>query len=189
MSEMDIVLYRDQPPEPVVDGCVRTYAAAFGQPPYHESAADAELLRERIARYAGRAGFQLLVAAEAGQVIGFALAVRAFPGDWWRDKVAGAIGAGLAGLWLPPGVLEVVHVAVDPARQRQGVGRALLASLVPEYAASGGVLSCDPAALPAQQLYLSAGWRLITDQLSYLPGMPARWLMGIEPRHEGGAGG
>jgi len=191
---MDLRLYRTEPPAAVMDGCVAVYASAFGQPPYAEPAADAELLRERVTRYAGRVGFRLpVVTHQDGNVAGFALAVRAFPGDWWRDKVAAAIGPALTARWLPPGVLEVVHVAVHPAWQRQGIGRALLDSLTADSLTAesltadrrtGGaltaVLSCDSAAGPAQQLYLSSGWTLITGELSYLPGMPARWLMGIE---------
>ncbi len=179
---MDITLYTAQPPPQVTDGCVAVYAAAFGQPPYAEPPADAELLRERVARYSGRDGFQFPVATEEhGRVTGFALAVGAYPGDWWRDQVAAAIGPELSARWLPPGVLEVVHVAVDPALHRRGIGRQLLASLTGECAAAA-VLSCDPAALPAQQLYLSHGWQVITSELSYLPGMPPRWLMGLRAR-------
>jgi GNAT superfamily N-acetyltransferase len=191
MAEMDIQRYTDQPPAAIVDGCIGVYAAAFGQPPYRESAADAELLRERIARYAARDGFLLAVhGGAASQVAGFALAVRAYPGDWWRDQVAGAIGPELTERWLPPGVLEVVHVAVDPPMQRHGIGRSLLASLA-EGATAGrqragsanpgvAVLSCDAAAVAAQQLYLSQGWQLITAELTYLAGMPPRWLMGTD---------
>jgi hypothetical protein len=60
--EVDITLYTAQPPQPVTDGCVAVYAAAFGQPPYAESPADAELLRERIDRYCGRDGYAAAVA-------------------------------------------------------------------------------------------------------------------------------
>jgi ribosomal protein S18 acetylase RimI-like enzyme len=180
---MSIGVYESQPPPEVVDGCVAVYAAAFGLPPYGETTADAELLRERIARYAGRDGFCLPVAtAPGGQVTGFALAARAWPGDWWRDQVATAIGPDLTARWLPGGVLEIVHVAVDPARQRAGTGRSLLACLTARITDSlpAGVLSCDPGAVPARQLYLSAGWQVITTELSYLPGMPPRWLMGLK---------
>ena len=183
---MDIQLYAAHPPPAVVDGSVAVYAAAFGQPPYRESAADAEMPRERIARYAGHAGFRLPVAVDlAGRIGGFALAVRAYPGDWWRDRVADAIGPELSARWLQPGVLEVVHLAVDPAVQRRGIGRDLLASLCDSFGASGpgtAVLSCDPAAVAAQHLYLSLGWHVITAELSYLPGMPPRWLMGAHLR-------
>ena len=113
---MHITLYPAQPLPDVIDGCVAVYAAAFAQPPYAEPAADAELLRERVARYSGRDGFRLAAATNpGGRVTGFALAVRSYPGDWWRDQVAGVIGPELAACWLPPGVLEVVHVAVDTA--------------------------------------------------------------------------
>src|SRR5258708_1894270 len=129
MSAVDITPYTAQPPPRVIDGCVAVYAAAFGQPPYAEPPADAELLRERVERYSGRDGFQFPVATDPhDRVTGFALAVHAYPGDWWRDKVAGAIGPDLAARWLPPGVLEVVHVAVDPDQHRRGIGRQLLTS-------------------------------------------------------------
>lgn len=180
---MDMVLHTTQPPARVVDGCVAVYAAAFGQPPYRETAADAVLLRERVERYGRRPGFRLPVTADGpdGPVTGFGLAVYAYPGDWWRDRVAGAIGPDLAARWLPAeGTLEVVHVAVDPARQRRGLGRRLLASLTAEARTSTGVLSCDPAAIPAQRLYLAHGWQLITASLSYQPGVAPRWLMGAD---------
>jgi ribosomal protein S18 acetylase RimI-like enzyme len=187
MIKMDIECYAAEPPGAVVDGCVNVYAAAFGQPPYAESVDEAELLRERIARYARRDGFRLPVAAgprpaaaSTAQIAGFALAVRAHPGDWWRDQVAGVIGTELAARWLPPGVLEVVHVAVDPACQRQGIGRRLLASVLTNPGTSTAVLSCDASALPAQQLYLSQGWQLVTAELAFQPGMQPRWLMGID---------
>jgi hypothetical protein len=54
MSAMDITVYTAQPPPRVIDGCVAVYAAAFGQQPYAEPPADAELLRERVERYSGR---------------------------------------------------------------------------------------------------------------------------------------
>jgi GNAT superfamily N-acetyltransferase len=187
MTGMTIQLHLAEPSAAVVDGCVAVYGAAFGQPPYAETAADAELLRERVTRYARRDGFRLATADQEGNVVAFALAVRAFPGDWWRDKVAEAIGPELAARWLQPGSLEVVHVAVDPARQRKGFGRALLAAVTQDLdpAVSTGILSCDRRAVAAQRLYLSEGWQLITDRLSFSQEMEPRWLMGLDLRRVG----
>ena len=70
---------------------------------------------------------------------------------------------------------------VDPAVHRRGIGRRLLAGLT-GGSAPPAVLSCDPAAFAAQQLYLSHGWQVITSQLGYLPGMAPRWLMGLPAR-------
>jgi hypothetical protein len=161
MTGMDVRLHAAEPPAAVMDGCVAVYGAAFGQPPYAETAADAELLRERVTRYAGRNGFRLLTADQDGNVVAFALAVRAYPGDWWRDNVAKAIGPELAARWLPPGVLEGITQDLDPAVR----------------AAS---LSCDRNAIPAQRLYLAEGWQLITSELTFGPGMEPRWLMGLD---------
>jgi len=177
---MDVRLYTAEPPAAVMDGCVAVYGAAFGQPPYAETAADAELLRDRVTRYAGRDGFRLVTADQDGNVVAFALAVRAYPGDWWRDNVAKAIGPELAARWLPPGVLEIVHVAVDPARQRQGLGRAVLAGVLRNLApaVATAALSCDRDAMPAQRLYLSEGWQLVSSEMTFGPEMQPRWFMG-----------
>jgi GNAT superfamily N-acetyltransferase len=196
MTGMTIRLHLAEPSAAVVDGCVAVYGAAFGQPPYAETADDAKLLRERVTRYAGRDGFRLATADQGGNVVAFALAVRAYPGDWWRDKVAEAMGPELAARWLQPGSLEVVHVAVDPARQRQGFGRAVLrqvlqdldpvgrggVGVVSRASRSTAILSCDRKAVAAQRLYLSEGWQLITDQLSFSQEMDPRWLMGLDLR-------
>jgi ribosomal protein S18 acetylase RimI-like enzyme len=184
MTGVDVTLHTTEPPAAVMDGCVAVYGAAFAQPPYAETAADAELLRERVTRYAGRDGFRLVTADQDGNVVAFALAVRAYPGDWWRDRTAEAIGPQLAARRLPPGVLEVVHVAVVPACQRQGIGRAVLAAVMHDLdpAVTAAVLSCDRAAVPAQRLYLSEGWQLITGEMTFGPEMEPRWLMGLDLR-------
>jgi GNAT superfamily N-acetyltransferase len=156
------------------------YAAAFGQAPYHEDAGQAAAFADRVKRYAAeRDGFRFVTARdEGGSLTGLALAVLARPGDWWRDKAAAALPEQEARRWLGELCLEVVHVAVEPAVQRSGIGTHLLEALVSGTPAPTGVLSCHPAATPAQRLYLRQGWTSLTrqfrtggpDQLGY-------WLM------------
>ena len=89
------------PSAEVVDGCVEVYREAFGQAPYHERPCQAEALRERLDRYAKRDGFLLPVSSDdAEHVDGFALAVTAYPGDWWRDQAAACLGTTKTARWL-----------------------------------------------------------------------------------------
>jgi ribosomal protein S18 acetylase RimI-like enzyme len=178
---VDVQTYTAGPPDPVLDGCVAVYRAAFGQPPYEEPSGEAEQLRDRVSRYTGRDGFRLPVAAGPdGRVAGFALAVTAHPGDWWRDKVATAVGGEAAQRWLGPSCLEIVHVAVVPGEQRRGIGRQLMTALLAPPRPGTGVLSCHPDATAAQNFYLAQGWQVITAGFRLQPGQPGYWLMGID---------
>jgi ribosomal protein S18 acetylase RimI-like enzyme len=181
IGPMRVVAYDRAPPGEIVDGCVAVYGAAFSRPPYHESPDDAAALRDRVERYAARDGFRLPVAAAAdGTFAGFALGVIAHPGDWWRDKVATAIGPQAAHRWLGQACLEVVLVAVDPAYQRRGIGRQVLRELLRGTDVGTAVLSCHPAAEAAQQFYLSEGWQTLTKQFRTQPAQLAYWVMGYQ---------
>jgi GNAT superfamily N-acetyltransferase len=175
------ITYTSVPPEPVLDGCVNVYRAAFGEPPYLEPPGEAGQLRDRVSRYAGRDGFRLPVASlPGGAAAGFALGVTAHPGDWWRDKVAAAVGGAAEQRWLAQSCLEIVHVAVLPGEQRHGIGRRLMAALLAPPRPATGVLSCHPAATAAQNFYLAQGWQVITTGFRLQPGQLGYWLMGID---------
>lgn len=155
------------------------YAVAFGQAPYHENEQQATAFSERVLRYAAeRNGFRFITARDGeGQLTGLALAVLAEPGDWWRDRAAAALPGPEAARWLGDLCLEVVHVAVAPAVQRQGIGKRLHDALISGRPAPTGVLSCHPSAGPAQRLYLAQGWTLLTGAFRTASGQLGYWLM------------
>jgi len=159
---------------------VAVYHAAFAQPPYGETAEMAEEFAERVHRYAReREGFRLVTAyGDDGRMIALALAVLARPGDWWRDKVAGAIRQPLAGRWLGDPCQEIVHLAVVPDAQGQGVGRLIHDVLTAGRPAPTAVLSVHPKAEPAQRLYEGRGWTVLTKEFRTQPGQLAYWVMG-----------
>jgi GNAT superfamily N-acetyltransferase len=178
---VELTTYTAVPPDPVLDGCVAIYRAAFGQPPYEEPPGEAGQLRDRVSRYTSRDGFRLPVASgSGGQPAGFALGVTAHPGDWWRDKVAAAIGGAATQRWLGQSCLEIVHVAVVPGEQRRGIGQRLMAALLAPPRPATGVLSCHPRATAAQNFYLRQGWQVITAGFRLQPGQPGYWVMGID---------
>ena len=51
-------------------------------------------------------------------------------GRWWTEHVAAALTAEQRALWLDPPHYEIVELHVRPARQRRGLGSALLAQLL-----------------------------------------------------------
>ncbi len=175
---MQVELITSRPGADLIRDARAVYAAAFAQAPLGETAEQAAGFDERVHRYAAqRDGFRLTVArGDDGQLAGVALAVLARPGDWWRDKAAAALTPAEVSRWLGDVCLEVVHVAVRPGAQRQGIGRKMHDMLISGRPAPTGVLSCDPQAVPAQRLYLERGWRKLTGDFRTGDG-PAYWLM------------
>jgi GNAT superfamily N-acetyltransferase len=162
--------------------CVQVYRESFAEPPYGETPAQADQLRDRIVRYSDRHGFHLVVVRwHSGRVVGFGLAVIAHPGDWWRELVAAALGPDLTRTWLGPAVTEVVHVAVSPDSRRSGVASAILGAMTARADDRGAVLSCHPDASAAQKLYLSRGWQTLRADFRTQPGQPGYWLMAKPP--------
>jgi GNAT superfamily N-acetyltransferase len=159
---------------------VAVYHAAFARPPYGETAEMAEEFAERAQRYAReREGFRLVTAhQDDGKMIAIALAVLARPGGWWRDQVASAIPQPLADRWLGDLCQEIVHVAVIPDAQGRGIGRLVHDVLIAGRPAPTAVLSVHPRAEPAQRLYESRGWTILTREFRTQPGQLAYWVMG-----------
>jgi hypothetical protein len=178
---MEVTLTTAAPASARLDAATSAYAAAFGQPPYQESPEQAAGFAERVLRYAReRDGMRLVtVSRNPPAVDGVALAVLARPGDWWRDQAAGSLAPAEVSRWLGDLCLEVVHVAVAPAAQRQKLGLLLHDVLISGRPAPTAVLSCHPAAHPAQQLYLGRGWTLLTRDFRAGGQLPY-WLMARE---------
>jgi GNAT superfamily N-acetyltransferase len=95
----------------------------------------------------------VLVAVEDGRVLGSASIEL---DDVIGDDDAEAI----------PGVAGLRMVGVDPARRRQGVGRALIEEVIARCRAAGKhtlILRTTPPMVPAQRLYQSLGFERATD--------------------------
>jgi len=181
-----VEVHESLPASSIVESCVGIYRAAFGEPPYSESAAQAGELVERLRRYAARSGFSVPIVHRDGRPVGFALAVTALPGDWWREKVADALGRSRSARWLGSACLEIVHVAVLPDVRRQGVGSQLLGALTSRATTRTALLSCHPLAGAARGLYLGAGWQTLMTDFRTQPGQPSYWLMAKDLRAQDG---
>lgn len=159
---MRATLYDTAPPDAVLDAAVDVYAAAFGRAPYFETAEQAESFREQVHRYAAeRAGFRLVTVEDDGAMRGIGMAVLAYPGMWWREKVAADLTPADADRWLGPKCLEVVEVAVAPGAHGRGLGKLVHDVLISGSPAPTAALICHPEAKVAQRLYSGRGWHLI----------------------------
>lgn len=128
------------------------YAAVFSQPPYNEGP-------EMVGRFAGwvrdestRPGFDMVIAEDGGQLIGFAYGWLMPAGDWWRrtdrhppDGVRGA------------DKFAVMEWAVLPDHRGRGTGRQLMDELLRDRRERWATLTVNPAA-DARVLYERWGW-------------------------------
>ena len=118
-----------------------------------------------------------LVARDAADVSGFAYGYTGAYGHWWTDHVARALTAGQREEWLDPPHYEVVELHVLPARQRQGVGSALLAQLLTRQPHDRAVLSTQAASRKARTFYAKNGWSELTS-VEFGPGYPTYVVLG-----------
>ena len=158
---MQANLFFGEPPEEMLEAAKHVYAAAFGQPPYREGPEQAGAFVARARRYATeRDSVRLALVTDDGPAA-MALAVLARPGDWWRDRAAEAVGPEKTERWIGELCLEVVHLAVHPEQQGRGLGRLVHDLVRAGKPARTALLSCNPAATPANGLYAGRGWTSI----------------------------
>jgi GNAT superfamily N-acetyltransferase len=149
-------------PAPVLAAATDLYARVFGAAPYLEPAERAGEFADRVRRYEHqREGTRLawVVDGTTGRQVAMALGVVGVPGTWWRDRVAAALAdPAMVERWLGVRCLEVVHVAVDPAHQRRGLGRLVLDLVTAGAPTPTAVLGCGPG---VRGFYRRSGWTLV----------------------------
>ena len=171
-DQITIEVHDRLPPEPVVAAAADAYLEGFAGPPYFETADDRTEFIDRLRRYDSRDGFRLVLARDGrgdghgGRIVGIGLAVVARAGDWWRDRVAEALGTQDTERWLGDPVLEVVHLAVVPAARERGVGGAIHDAMLAGADAPMAVLSVRLDAEAARSLYRARGWRILRERIS-----------------------
>ena len=97
------------------------------------------------------------------------------PGQWWRDTVAGALGAPLAQRWLSDAV-EVAELHVHPDDEGAGVGRAVLHAFLVDTGCSRVALSTHDAATRARAFYERAGFSVLRGGVTF-PGDPQPYAL------------
>jgi ribosomal protein S18 acetylase RimI-like enzyme len=108
--------------------------------------------------HAQRDDFVFLVARDAGEIVGFGYGYTGAYGRWWTEHVAAALSAAQRAVWLDPPHFEIVELHVHPARQRRGVGSALLAQLLTRQPHDRAVLTTQAGSRKARTFYAKNGW-------------------------------
>ncbi len=141
-----------------LDQLITVYAAAMRPP--------TELLPGRktiMARHAANPGFRALAVTDdgTGEPVGFGYGFHGAIGQWWHDKVRGALtasrGAAAAGGWMDDS-FEVAELHVTPTHQGQGIGADVLVRLTATRTRADGAAIhqgrrlAGPAALPGYGL-------------------------------------
>ena len=142
------------------------YAAVFREPPYNEGPEMADKFVGWVRDESTEPGFDMVLAQEAGRVLGFAYGYTKPAGEWWRGADRPAPDEVKSGP-----TFAVMEWAVQSASRGQGVGRRLMVELLAPRSEPFAALTVNPAA-DARALYERWGWRHIaTTQPGRMPGM------------------
>lgn len=107
-----------------------------------------------------RAGFRLVTAELGGELAGFAWGYTGERGQWWADRIAGAL-ADAADAWVG-GHWEFVELAVRPEHRRRGLGALLHDALLEGLPHERALLQTDADPDGAgHSLYHGRGWQVI----------------------------
>jgi len=150
------------------------YCAALGAPP---AARETLAWRDDILpRHATRADFDFLGAREGGDLVGFAYGYTGEYGQWWTDRVAGALEDAKRAAWLDGPHFEVVELHVRPDWQRRGIGTRLLEALLARQPHDRALLTADPVRPQPVPFYAKHGWQSLAD-VELVPGSGARVVL------------
>lgn len=151
-----------QPGTPHFDEAVRLYLATWpGEAPEEE-------IRGFFARYAALPGYHgLVIVREDGAMVGFGFGARSLAGNWWHDKVAAQVGGehpALQDAWA------LVDLATAPEARGQGIGGALMETLLAAQPCPRALLSTEVSNATARRLYERHGWRYLHPGFVFTPG-------------------
>jgi ribosomal protein S18 acetylase RimI-like enzyme len=134
---------------------VAVYAAASVEDP---AAALRRMRTEVLPRHRRRDGFRFLVGREGAPIVGIAYGYVGARGQWWTERVARSMTAAQQAEWLDRPHFEVVELHVRPDRQRRGIGRRLLETLLEGIDLPFALLSTDEGNESARAFYRQLGW-------------------------------
>ncbi len=120
--------------------------------------------REAYLRHAEQPGYGAFGAFDtADRLVGLAYGHRDCRGQWWHEQIAPALTAVGQEGWLD-GAYVLVELHVLPARQAEGLGRALLTRLLAGVEQDRLLLSAEDRETPARRWYRRLGLRdLLVD--------------------------
>jgi ribosomal protein S18 acetylase RimI-like enzyme len=163
----------------LVGEAVDVWASAHGLAAAH--ATRREFGGERLPRHAGRDHFRFVGAfASDRRLVGFVYGYTGAQGQWWYDRVAGALDEEAAAHWLDPPHFELTELAVAPAYQNRGVGSRLHDDVLAGLPHRRALLSALAANTRVIAFYEHRGWEVILPELQFEAGRPLFAILGRE---------
>ncbi|MFC0624928.1 GNAT family N-acetyltransferase [Kribbella deserti] len=149
---------------PIIDDLDQLYRAVFSAPPWNEEPAELDTFRGRLEENLARPGFRLVTGVVDGELRGFGAGWATEP-PFRRDRAYGTVydelGADQVERHLL-GAFEVDELAVHPASQGLGLGRAVLSTLC---AGEPSWLLTARRALDTVGFYRRIGWQELPAQV------------------------
>lgn len=124
-----------------------------------------------------REDFVFLVEREADEIVGFGYGYTGAYGQWWTEHVARSLSDEQRAEWLDPPHFEIVELHVKPARQRNGIGSALLAQLLSRQPHDRAILSTQTGSRKARGFYAKNAWIELAN-VDFGPGYPPYIVLG-----------
>jgi ribosomal protein S18 acetylase RimI-like enzyme len=170
---------------PRFEGALAVYREAFSRPPYSDRERANEVRKRIASQHGSRPGFRALCALHSdGRVIGMAYGYRSEPGQWWHEAVSAVVSAASYRRWMTD-AWELAEIAVAPAYQSMGIGRALIDRLLEDVSEATCVLSTQTNSR-AHELYERAGFQVFAE-MRFVTGGKMFYVMGKELREPAGA--
>ena len=158
------------------ESALAVYREAFSRPPYSDTERANEVRARVASQHGRRPGFRAFCATHAdGRVLGMTYGYRSEPGQWWHDAVAAVIEPAAYSIWLGS-AYELAEVAVAPAFQSFGIGRALIERLIEGVPERTCVLSTRSDS-NAHRLYRRLGFVELAE-MQFFTGAHPFYIMG-----------
>ncbi len=153
--------YRDgQQTVELVDAVCELYDAVFSQPPFDWPKGRSEEHRRGLERMRADPTFGMATAEVGGELVGFAYGVALKPDTKWWQGADRPLPDDLTTEW-PGRTVAVIDLGVRSDRRRQGIGRALVDTLLTGRREERATLAVRPDATDTQTFYRRLGWRKV----------------------------
>lgn len=149
----------------VADEVEALYREVFSGPPWNEDPSELANFRPRLEENVSRAGFRLVIAVVGDEVRGFGAGWTTSP-PFGRDRSYGVVLDEFGAVQVERelvGAFEVDELAVHPASQGLGLGRAVLTALC---AGEPSWLLTAHRAADTVAFYRRVGWRELLPQVA-----------------------
>jgi GNAT superfamily N-acetyltransferase len=161
------------------DEVMELYRRAWCETAFAADGQDLVSFGERYMRHCSNPDFAMVIALEDETVAGFAYGYTSVPGGWWRQAVSSNLPNDIAGRWFED-CFEFAELAVEPHRQRAGVGGALHDELLEDLPHQTAMLSTQEKNTAARRFYARRGWALVRDGFRFPHKQYAYVILGLD---------